>query len=463
MSCTTVATHRVLPAAFQPASPPLLIPCAPIESLSKPQTISVLWAFRLPPHTSAEAHMAAPLLLASLGSALNTLPVLCAALQEDSTGAATLRVDNTNPLLLSEATHPALLASCIPTADARYASASSAEGWNSSLIPDDLFISVSTNWTGPACSVQVTRFACGGVVLGLSAFHCLMDAQAAATFMREWGRQCAAFKAGMTSAVEPAEQPTFNRSFMLDGMQKALAKKPFEDPTFRTVDNPQSMLPPPGWTPPHVISRVHHFPRAELEAIRRLASAETCARLSAHDALYAHLIAVLDATAGVVADGEAVVSQMVNGRRPFGQLHFFGSCSFGLHFRTTHAAIQSDLPTTAAAIHRTHATVDRTALLAYNATLASAPTLAHVQLAVRIDFHVSSWRNCGMYDVDFGSGTADMAGPGPQPVPRLMFFAEGARGSVGEGGIDVWLSLEDEQWERMVQQGRLHRHASAAP
>ena len=467
MSCSKLASHPVLPATFQPSSPPALFPCAPLESITRPWPVQLLCAFHLPPGITAEQHMPAPLLLASLAATLDTFPILCASLQENGKREAAMRLDNSNAVVLVEAVHSSPLSSCIPTPNNRYDTANAAGGWDCSLIPNDVRTPVNNDWTGTACAVQVTRWACGGVLLGLSAFHCLMDAQSAATFMREWGRQCAALKAGLTAAAVPSEQPVFDRAFMLDGMREAFSKQPSHDHiVYRICDTAQPPMPPPGWTPPHVVSRVYHFPRAELDAIRRSATAPNSeVSLSVYDALYAHLIAVLGAAAGALGEDEVLVSQLLNGRKLLGEPHFFGSVGFWLQHRTTPAAIQSDLPATAAAIHHSHSSQDRTTLLAYNGFMASAPSMAHIQLGLRVfthDFHVSSWRNQGMYDVDFGSGTADMAGPGPQPVPRLMFFAEGARGSVGEGGIDVWLSLEDEQWERMMQQGQLHKYAAAA-
>ena len=107
-------------------------------------------------------------------------------MQPNSEGEAVLCVDNSHPALLVEATHSAPLASIVPLPSHRYAAASSVEGWDCSLILADVCSPCSTDWTGLGCSVQMTHFACGGVVLGLAAFHCLMDAQASATFAREW-------------------------------------------------------------------------------------------------------------------------------------------------------------------------------------------------------------------------------------------------------------------------------------
>ena len=75
------------------------------------------------------------------------------------------------------------------------------------------------------------------------------------------------------------------------------------------------------------------------------------------------------------------------------------------------------------------------------------------------DYHVASWRNCGMYDVDFGWGRPDLRAPGKYGYARYLNFTDEAKGTQGEGGVDVWLALEDEHWERMVEQGRLHQYA----
>ena len=76
MSCSKLASHLVLPATFQPASPPALFPCAPSESNTKPYPISMLWAFHLPPSVAAAEFLFTPLLLASLARTLDVLSVL---------------------------------------------------------------------------------------------------------------------------------------------------------------------------------------------------------------------------------------------------------------------------------------------------------------------------------------------------------------------------------------------------
>jgi len=433
----------------------------------------MLWAFHLPPSTAAVDHMPTTLLLSSLASTLNVFPVLCAGLLQDSTGAATLRLDNSNPVTLIEATHSVPLSSCIPTPTTRYSPPQPPALWthpqllDGSLIPRDVLTAVNADWTGVACSVQVTRWACGGVLLGLSAFHCLMDAQAAATFLGEWGRQCAALKSGLTGAAIPpiAHPPSFDRTFMTDGMEEALSQRPFKNHIFRILPEPPAPQSLDGWVPPHVVHRVYHFPRTELEAIRRAARGDETSDISAHDALFAHLMQVIGAATGTVGEEDVMVCQATNGRKVLGQPHFFGSCAFWQHHRSTNAAIQSSLTATAAAVHHTHASPDRTSLLAYNGHIASAPTMRHIQLAARItsyDYHVASWRNCGMYDVDFGWGRPALMGPAMNCYARYVIFGDGVVGSEGEGGVDVWLALEDEHWQRMVEGGQLHRYANLA-
>ena len=471
MSCQKAATHRVLPSEYKPASPPTTIACAPIESGSKPWPIAMLWAFPLPPSTAVDSHMATPLLVASLASALDSFPVLCSSLHEDTRGAATLIFDNANPVALVEATHASPLSDCIPSTSDRYGPPQPPKSWShpqlvdSALIPADVCTAVSSDWTGAGCSVQVTRFACGGVVLGLSAFHCLMDAQSAATFLGEWGRQCAALKSGQTPAAM-ANPPVFDRSFMTDGMEAALTQRPIKEHIFRILDGPApptAAAPPAGWVPPHVVGRVYYFPRTELEAMRRAAQGEA-SEISVHDALFSHMNAVIGAATGTVSEEAALVCQAMNGRKALGQPHFFGSCAFWLNYRSNHAAVQASLPATAAAVHHSHASPDRTDLLAHNGYMGSAPTTAHAQLQARIttrDYHVASWRNCGMYDVDFGSGRPALMGPASNAHARYVIFTDGPKGTEGEGGVDVWLALEDEHWKRMVEQGRLHKYATS--
>ena len=437
----------------------------------------MIWAFPVPSPSPPCPHLPTSLLLSSLSSALSVFPVLCASLHEDSRGAASLHLDNLNPVTFTEATHPLRLIDCIPPPSLRYGpSLSSLSGpsvVDYSRLPTDLCSPVRGDWKGTSCAVRVTRLGCGGVLLGLSAFHCLMDAAAVGAFLCEWGRRCGALKGGLTETSIPpiAHPPSFDRQFLVEGMKAALEAAPVTDNIFRirlegpaatTAENSPSPSSP---DPPHVIGRVYHFPRAELESIRRAATVGCSSPdLSVHDSLFAHLMRTIARATDTVDSSEVMVCQAVNGRRVFGQGEFFGSCAFWLHHRTTYTSILSSLPLTAAAVHATHSTPDRTALLAYNGYLDSAPAYSNIQLTARItthDFHVASWRHSGMYDVDFGDGPCSFCGPSQGRFTRYVIFLDTPRGSAGEGGVDVCLALEDKHWEAMRQQGHLHEYRSA--
>ena len=154
MSCHKLVTHHVLPSKYKPSSSPTLIPCAAIESNTKPWPISMLWAFPIPSFVPAASHTPTPLLLASLAAALVVFPVLCAAIHQDTTGAATLCLDSSNPVAFIEATHASPLSSCIPSPANRYSPPQPPTVWthpqlvDGLLIPSDLCPPVSSDWTG---------------------------------------------------------------------------------------------------------------------------------------------------------------------------------------------------------------------------------------------------------------------------------------------------------------------------
>ena len=121
MSCHKLARHEVLPSHFVPSSPPAVIPCAPIECATKPWPIAMLWAFDLPSSTPPASHLPTALLLSSLSSALSVFPVLCASLHEAPDASVDLHLDSSNPVLLTDASHPSPLSSHIPPPSIRYA------------------------------------------------------------------------------------------------------------------------------------------------------------------------------------------------------------------------------------------------------------------------------------------------------------------------------------------------------
>ena len=329
-----------------------------------------------------------------------------------------------------------------------------------SRLPDDLCSMVSGNFKGTSCTLQVTRMGCGGVIIGLSAFHCLVDGPSIGAFMGDWGRRTRAITDGL-SPTPPLFSPSFDRSFMVNGMQDAYARCGAVSNIFAIAAAPPP--PPASSSPPpaHVVGRVYHFPRAELEAMRKAASSEG-ASVTAYDALFAHMTQVICEATGTASDDSAMLCVPVNGRRLFSQPHFFGSAAFWMHRRSTYSDVLASLPRTASLIHRAHAETSAEGFLAYNGFLDSAPSFAHVVLTARItthDLHAVSWRHSGMYDVDFGWGATTFTGPAQTGYGRYQIFHDAPKGSAGEGGIDVFLALEDAHWDALVKQDNLHRFA----
>eukprot|EP00026_Physarum_polycephalum_P009022 Phypoly_transcript_09131.p1 GENE.Phypoly_transcript_09131~~Phypoly_transcript_09131.p1 ORF type:complete len:478 (+),score=86.85 Phypoly_transcript_09131:160-1434(+) len=422
----------------------------------KPFPASMIWSFPSPPPT--------PLLLRALASVLNNYPILCASLCEDARENVTLRIDNANPVAFFESSLALRLAEIIPDPSLRYSS--STQPFDTSLIPTDLTIPVPAEWKGPSVYIQWTKLACGGCFLGLSGFHCILDAQTVSIFVSEWARRARAIQEGHAEdspAMRILQAPVFDPSFFKEGMEDALRSNPVSCHVFTN----KNLQPPPAnpSPPPKIISRVYHFPRTELEAIRHAATpsgAPSDTTISVFDALYAHMMQVICKATGTISNEAALICMAYNGRRVFSQPHFFGSAAFWLAEPTTFSTILSSLPEAALAVHHVHASQTHDSLLAFNACLASFPKYSDITLAARItthDLHTASWRNTRMYDVDFGTGTPTFAGPSIYFLTRYMLFLDAPRGSAGEGGVDVCLALEEEHWKQMMDQGLLHGFA----
>lgn len=267
--------------------------------------------------------------------------------------------------------------------------------------------------------------------------------------------------------------PHFDRSFLIDGIEEAFKSNPLSSCVYsKATEAPKGVAPPtsPSDQPPALVNHIYHFPRSELEAIRSAATpsssspSEPIPIISVYDSLYAHMMQVICKASNTVSEDAVMVCQAYNGRRVMGQPHFFGSTAFWLCYPTTFTSVISSLPTTALNVHNSHSSQTKSSLLAFNGYLASFSKYSEIQLSVNVidyDLHISSWRNCGMYNFNFGFGAPVYAGPGLASKEnafcrKFMIFLDTPRGCEGEGGVDVWLALEEKHWQEMMVQGNLH-------
>uniref|UniRef100_A0ACD5UEP5 Uncharacterized protein n=1 Tax=Avena sativa TaxID=4498 RepID=A0ACD5UEP5_AVESA len=149
-------------------------------------------------------------------------------------------------------------------------------------------------------SVQVTKFRCGGAVVGCTFDHRICDAYSFNMFLVAWA-------AAARGAPAPPS-PSFNRSLLAPSI-------PPPSCTAGTLADrlfvPVSHVPPPTGPPPAAVNRIYHVAAADVAALQASAGPGRT-KLESFTAhlwrLYARAFTAHSCSMGVVVDGRARVS-----------------------------------------------------------------------------------------------------------------------------------------------------------
>ncbi|CAM4756350.1 unnamed protein product [Rotaria magnacalcarata] len=431
------------------------ITCMPIESNTKQFPINMIWIYSNSENLSKEDFLSSDQLKTTLSDTLNYFPILAGRATEDAKGNVTIHLTNEG-VLFTEATCPN------HTLDYFISRMPHDEEFDYEHInTSDLALKVNNDWTGPCTSIQVTRLKCNSVILSISAFHCLMDAQSMSHFINTWA-----------SNKPPKALPMFDKTFVLyptEQQQRINSLGRPKDCVFNRDFNPSpSSAFVEAQQQQRVICKVYFFSANELKNLKNEASKGLLGSIdyiSTYDALYAHMILVIAAATQTSLKDNIKILQSLNGRASFVSscspvvLNYFGSFPFWLY-----AKIPSDreptLSSLAQLIHEMYSKQSDHSIRDYNAYLMSDNGNIEKNRVdadiINHDFHCASWRKVNLLGANFGnSGFPVYSGPTQQLYPRYFPMMDT---HMKDGSINILLGLREQDYERMIQQNILHKY-----
>ncbi|XP_020165075.1 fatty alcohol:caffeoyl-CoA acyltransferase-like [Aegilops tauschii subsp. strangulata] len=271
----------------------------------------------------------------------------------------------------------------------------------------------------PLLSVQVTRFRCGGFVLGLAMNHCLADGVAAAEFLRSW--------AEMARGVPLSSPPFLDRTVLRARTSPTVAFPHEEFAEMEDVSGLAGLREEP---------RVHRAFAIDADRLARL-KRQACA-CSTFVALTAFVWRATSRAMRMRPEQKSKLMFAVDGRWRVDPPLPRGFCGNAVVFACC-VSTAGDLlggPVSAAArwiqdaIRRTADAFIRSAIDYVEVDGGRAPSMTATTL-------VTAWNRLGFHAADFGWGEAAQSGPAELPRGEVVMFMRDVR----DGSIVVLLGL----------------------
>ena len=430
------------------------ITCMAVESCTRLVPVNMIWIYSNKSNLSKENFIPSNYLQVTLSHILNDFPMLSGRITEDSKGDAVVHLTNEGVLYTEAECIDQTLDYFIPQSIS-----SNQEFDYENINNSDLLMSVSSDWTGPCLSIQITYLKCNSVILSISGFHCLVDANSVAFFMNAWA-----------SAKLANPEPFFDKSFILyptdEEQQETIRPKNcvFNRNSNHQFDESKCIVN----QQQRVIRRIYHFSVDELKNIKNEASknlSNSIDYISTYDALFAHLVLVIAEATQTSLKDHVKILQAVNGRPQFvssyspSVLNYFGSLAFWLYDKLPIDNKQT-LSSLAEFIHEMHSKQTEQSLRDYNTYLMSghrneirdkpdADIINH-------DFHCTSWRKFHLLSPKFfNSDYPIYSGPADYVYQRFFLMMDA---NPFDESINIILGLKEQDYERMIQQNNLHKY-----
>ncbi|KAK3149714.1 hypothetical protein QOZ80_3AG0221470 [Eleusine coracana subsp. coracana] len=312
----------------------------------------------------------------------------------------------------------------------------------------------------PLVQVQLTRFACGSLVVGFTAHHRVADGQATSSFLVAWGL------ASRGMPVGPL--PVCDRTVRFRPRDPPLVEFPHRGAEYhhlpatkqRGDDDDDVLI---GGVA-HDKIKVHkvHFTKDFVARLKARASSSSGPLLlpppthqrrggySTFESVVGHLWRAITAARGLGAGEPTRLRISVNGRgrmRPPVPRDYFGNLVLWA-FPVSDAGDLVSRPVGHAAglIHRAVARVDDAYFRSFVDFASSgaveaeglAPTADESQVVLCPDLEVDSWLGINFYDLDFGAGCPFYFMPSYLPMEGTMFLLPSF---LGDGGVEAYVSL----------------------
>ncbi|XP_010248407.1 PREDICTED: agmatine coumaroyltransferase-2-like [Nelumbo nucifera] len=295
--------------------------------------------------------------------------------------------------------------------------------------------------------VQLTKFACGSLVVGLTSHHQVADGQGTSNFLVAWGQAC--------RGVEMSPRPLHNRTIFV----------PREPPLFqfehRGVEFTDTTLINNKAYPPLskalVGDLIMHKAHLTLEFLDKL-KAEASSSLangggkpySMFESSVAHLWRTVTKVRGISGFERTQIKISVNGRarlRPPVPNEYFGNLVlWALPNARVKDLLREPLSFAAKLIHDAVGKVNDSYFKSFIDFASShraeeeglVPNADADELVMCPNLEVHSWLRFPFYDLDFGEGGPCLFLPSYFPVEGEIFLVPSF---TGDGSIDVFLSL----------------------
>ncbi|KAG6548540.1 hypothetical protein Mapa_010028 [Marchantia paleacea] len=302
--------------------------------------------------------------------------------------------------------------------------------------------------------VQVTKFSCGGITLGIARHHQVADGESAMNFMDAWTWSMKKKGAGPGVPVSPPPpSPLHDRSFLM-------ARIP-PQPTFEHVEYKKPAPPKPEQQqaeyPPLAVKKLHFGPEIlktiKAEAMKDL---EEGAWFTTFECLTAHLWRCITRARGLAGGIDTKALVATNGRQRLKAKklpeNYFGNVIF-------HACSQASvedltlkpLSYAAGIMQKAIRRVDEEYILsALDFSELQHKNPVPVARAYRTvlspNLSVTSWASLPLYKTDFGWGTPLFVGPPLIPFEGLLMLLPSC---TQDGSIDASVGLFAPDMERL--------------
>uniref|UniRef100_A0A0E0KXS8 Uncharacterized protein n=1 Tax=Oryza punctata TaxID=4537 RepID=A0A0E0KXS8_ORYPU len=308
---------------------------------------------------------------------------------------------------------------------------------------------------GELVRVQLTRFACGSLVIGFTSHHRVADGQAAGNFLVAWGLA--------SRRLPVAPLPVCDRATRFPPRDPPLVQFPHRETEYYApkkkmnheagavagVEEDDELA-----AVAHDKIKVHkvHFTKEFVAGVKVRASSARHG-YSTFESVVGHLWRAVTAARGLAAGETTTLRISVNGRtrmRPPVPRDYFGNLVLWAFPRCAAGELVSrPVQHAAELIHRAVARVDDAYFRSFVDFASSdaveaeglATTADESQVVLCPDVEVDSWLGIDFYDLDFGGG----GGGGPfyftpsyLPMEGTVFLVPSF---VGDGGIDAYVAL----------------------
>ncbi|KAL4204999.1 hypothetical protein AMTRI_Chr01g112500 [Amborella trichopoda] len=285
--------------------------------------------------------------------------------------------------------------------------------------------------------VQITRFSCGGIILGTTGHHKAADGQSMSIFFLEWSRTVRAMTKGQDRPPPPVVAPVHDRS-MLAPCDPPCPKFEHREIEFQSGAKATASQPPAQFE-----NVVVHFP-AEFVASLKAAGG---GRYSTFECLLAHVWKKLTIARGLDAEVDTHVRIAVNGRARLGPhvpMGYFGNLVLWAHPNLKAGELLAlNTADVARAIHEGVDEIDDAyfqsfvdfGAVAQEELVSSAPVEG---ISLSPNLEVDSWLRFDFWELDFGTGRPCAFLPPWLPFEGLFIFMPSYK---EKGGVDMFLAI----------------------